>query len=508
MSMIAGDVLVAALPHVELRHWHSLEIRGIQCDSRRIVPGDLFVAVPGVAVDGHRFVPNAIQAGAAAFIVERMLPELNDLPTAIVPNAREALAYAYAAFNDFPARKLRVIGVTGTDGKTTTTRLVAAILQAAGKRVGRIDTVGATIGEAEVDTGFHTTTPDAPEVQRYLAQMVAEGMEYAVIESTSHGLAQYRVAACEYDVAVATNITHEHLDFHGNYESYRDAKALLFRALSTSVHKPGVSKVAVLNADDSSFDFLRAIPAEVQFTYGLGPLADVTATELESSPMGLRFCAITPGGAIPLSSSLVGHFNVYNILAAVSVACSQRVAPEAIQAGVANMRGVPGRMENIGTSLREHPAPFTVILDFAHTPNALENALQTVRELATRQVIVVFGCAGLRDRAKRPWMGEVAGRLADTVIITAEDPRTESLEGIMEEIAVGSRRAGRVEGHDFWRIGDRGRAILYAIEIARPGDLVLVTGKGHETSMCIGTTEYPWSDRQEITSALRHWGYS
>jgi UDP-N-acetylmuramoyl-L-alanyl-D-glutamate--2,6-diaminopimelate ligase len=328
-------------------------------------------------------------------------------------------------------------------------------------------------------------------------------MEYAAIESTSHGLAQHRVAACEYDVAVVTNITHEHLDYHGSYEAYREAKALLFRALSNSVHKPGVPKVAVLNADDSSYRFLRAIPAEIQLAYGLREPADFTAKGIAASPQGLHLVAVGRGLELSLCSPLVGRFNVYNILAAVAATHALGIAPVAMQVGVAAMRGVLGRMERIDLG-----QPYSVIVDFAHTPNALENALRTVRELTLGQVIVAFGCAGLRDRAKRPWMGEVAGKLADVVVLTAEDPRTEPLEEIMEEIAVGCRRAGCVEGQSFFRIPDRSQAIATALGRAQPGDLVIITGKGHERSMCFGTTEYPWSDHEAVQEALRRLGYA
>ena len=500
--MRSADSLIQSLPHVTLYNWRPMEVRGISADSRRVAPGDLFVAVPGVAVDGHRYVPDALRAGAVACVVERLLPELAGVPTALVPNAREALAYLHAAWQGFPGRKLRVIGVTGTDGKTTTVRLIAGILRAAGHKVASIDSVAAEIGGVELDTGFHTTTPDAPELQGYLAQMVAVGTEYAVLETTSHGLAQHRVTACEYDMAVVTNITHDHLDYHGTYEAYREAKALLFRALLTAARKPGMPKVAVLNADDAAYDYLRAIPVEQQISYGLRQPSQVTARDISISPAGLHFLAVTPAAAIPLRSPLVGRYNVANILAAVSVAYALGLAPAAIQEGVARVQGVRGRMERLHLG-----QPFTVIVDFAHTPNALENALTTARELAEGQVIVVFGCAGLRDRAKRPWMGEVAGRLADQVVLTAEDPRTESVEDIMDEIAAGCLRAGRVEGKDFWRVADRAEAIAQALALAQKGDVVLVTGKGHERSMCFGTLEHPWSDHEAIAQALAKLGY-
>jgi UDP-N-acetylmuramoyl-L-alanyl-D-glutamate--2,6-diaminopimelate ligase len=512
---VPAEQLVQALPHVTLHYWRPVRVRGIAMDSRKVRPGDLFVAIPGGTVDGHRFVSAALQAGAVACCVERDLAELEGVPTAIVPNAREALAYLHAAWQGYPGRQLRVIGVTGTDGKTTTVRLIAEILRTAGHAVGRIDTVSASVANEELDTGFHTTTPDAPELQAYLARMVKAGMEYAVLETTSHGLAQHRVTGSEYDVAVVTNITHEHLDYHGSYEAYREAKAMLFRSLNTAYHKPGVPKVAVLNADDSSYQHLLAIPAETQLVYGIQNTAalDTLPTaiygrDVSASPAGLqmtvygRHSTLDTEWALPLASPLLGRYNCYNILAATAVALSQGVTPQAIADGVARMQGFIGRMERI-----DRGQPFTVIVDFAHTPNALENALRTVRELTAGRVTVVFGCAGLRDRDKRPWMGEIAGRLADRTVITAEDPRTESLDQIMEQVAEGARRAGAWEGETFWRVGDRTEAIALALQMAEPGDLIIVTGKGHEQSMCFGTTEYPWSDHRAIMNALQALGY-
>ncbi len=505
--MVALNPLIDALPAAQRLNWPAagaaFEIGNVCEDSREVTPGDLFVAIPGVSVDGHRFVPAALRAGAVACVVERDLPELDGVPHVIVPDAREALAYLHAGLRGYPGRRLKVIGITGTDGKTTTTRLVAGILSAAGHAVGSIDSVAATIGGAESPTGFHTTTPDAPEVQAYLAEMVAAGMEYAVVETTSHGLAQHRVAAVEYDVAAVTNITHEHLDYHGSLEAYRQAKARLFRSLATSYRKPGVDKVAVLNRDDSSYDLLKDIPADRQLSYGLDAGVDFRAGEVAVSPSGLHLTITTPDGVLHISSPLVGRYNVHNILAAVAVAWSQGVAPEAIVEGIAQVRGVQGRMERIDAG-----QPFTAIVDFAHTPNAMDKALQTARELTEGQVIVVFGSAGLRDMAKRAWMGEIAGSLADRVIITAEDPRTESLEDIMAEVARGCEQAGRSEGESYWRIGDRGEAIYTALSMAKPGDLVIACGKGHERSMCFGEIEYPWSDQDAMFEGLARLGYT
>jgi len=484
-----------------------LEITGIALDSRRVRPGDLFVAISGLHTDGHRHIPDAVSRGAVAAVGELRPDQLQTIfPQSSMPShayvrvsdSRRALAHLAAAFHGYPGRHLRVIGVTGTDGKTTTVRLIAAILEASGHRTGLVSTVSAVIGGQEMATGFHTTTPEAPEVQAYLAQMVEAGMEYAVLESTSHGLAQHRVTACEYDVAVLTNITHEHLDYHGTFEAYREAKAGLFRALATAYRKPLTPKVAVLNADDESYEFMATIPADEHISYGLEHPADLSASEVQFTSQGGSFVAHTPAGSAQIRTPLLGRYNVYNILAAIAVGVSQGVPLEAIREGISSVEGIAGRMERI-----EVGQDFTAIVDFAHTPNALRRALETVRTMTSGRVIVVFGCAGLRDAGKRAPMGRIAGELADRVVITAEDPRTESLEDIMAQIAGGCAAAGRSEGEDYWRIGDRAEAIEFAVSLARRGDLVIVTGKGHERSMCFGTTEHPWSDHEVLESAIQ-----
>jgi len=498
--------LLAGLPPGLMRSEQAtkpqVEITGITCDSRRVQPGNLFVAIHGVEADGHAFIPAALQRGAAAIVgqmpASSLFPRGSPVPYLAVTDSREALAWLAAAWYGYPARELCVIGVTGTDGKTTTVRLISAILQAAGYPVGWISTVNALIGDKEIDTGLHTTTPDAPDIQNYLAQMVAHGARYAVIEATSHGLAQHRVTACEFDVAVVTNITHEHLDYHGTFEEYRAAKARLFESLASSYQKPGVPKFAILNADDPSYDFLKAICLVRCYSYGIEKPCDIRAQRIRSSPSGLAFEVLTPEGEFPVTSPLVGLFNVYNILAAIAVGISQGLSYEAMQRGILAVSGVPGRMERI-----ELGQDFTVVIDFAHTPNALEKALKTVRGMTQGKVIVVFGCAGLRDRAKRPIMGEIAGRFADYIFLTAEDPRTEDVHDIIHQISIGCERTGRREGVDFWEIPDRGEAISAAIAMAQSGDLVIVTGKGHERSMCFGTTEYPWSEHEAVKKALR-----
>jgi UDP-N-acetylmuramoyl-L-alanyl-D-glutamate--2,6-diaminopimelate ligase len=495
--------LLSALPWKVEGEVGNVQVEGLAFDSRQVKRGDIFVAFKGQEFNGHSYIPQAIEAGAIAVVIEdsryqsRPSGEPYPIPCILVPDSREALAHLAAAFNGFPARNLRVIGVTGTDGKTTTVNLIWSILNAAGHTAGLISSVNAVIGDAQYDTGLHTTTPDALEVQRYLAQMVEHGTEYAVLEATSHGLAQHRVTACDFDVAVVTNITPEHLDYHGTFEEYRQAKARLFRSLTTSARKPNTPKVAILNVDDPSFSYLRDIPADEQLTYGLKAEAEITAAEIALSPSGASFTALTPQGSFPMETHLVGRFNVYNCLAAIAVALSQEVPVPHVQEGIKAVGQVIGRMQEIDLG-----QPFQVVVDFAHTSNSLKSALEAAREMAKGQVTVVFGCAGLRDREKRPVMGEIAGRLADRTVITAEDPRTEDLGQIMAQIAEGCERTGRHEGVDYWRIGDRGEAIQFAIDMAEEGDLVLVTGKGHEKSMCFGTTEYPWSDHEAVREAL------
>lgn len=492
------DELVAALPRVIARSGGDVEITHIVSDSRQATPGALFVAYPGVTVDGHRFIGDAIRRGAAAIVGQvANVSQVANLSYVHVPDGREALAYLCAAWHGFPARKLIMIGVTGTDGKTTTTNLIHSILIAAGLDAGMISTVNAIIGGQAYDTGLHTTTPDAPDVQQYLAQMVAAGQTHCVLETTSHGLAQHRVDACEFDVGVVTNITHEHLDIHGTFEAYRAAKARLFEMVAASARKD-IPKTCVLNADDPSYEFLRAIRAERELSYGLTANALVSACDIAYRPDSTRLRAITPAGPIELETPLVGEFNVFNTLAAVSVGLALGLPLEAIQRGIASLRGVPGRLERI-----DEGQDFLALVDFAHTPNALEKALTAARQMTAGQVIVTFGAAGLRDVQKRGLMGQVAGRLADKIVITAEDPRTESLDDIMAAIAAGCMAEGRREGVDFWRIGNRAEAIQFAVKLARPGDVVMACGKGHEQSMCFGTTEYPWDDRQAMRQALR-----
>jgi len=476
----------------------ALPVTGIALDSRAVQPGNIFVAMTGGSTDGHRYIPSAIERGASAVVGAQALEGLA-VPYIQVEDTRVALAYLSAAFYGFPARKLVVIGVTGTDGKTTTSNLIYKILQQAEIRAGMISTVNAVIGDEEIDTGFHVTTPEAPDVQRYLAHMVDAGLTHVVLESTSHGLAQHRVTACEFDIGVVTNITHEHLDYHGSYEAYRAAKGMLFASLAQTRPKThGVAPLAVLNRDDQSYPYLVEITAVRQATYSLSPQADFSAADIQYENGHLRFTVRGPGFDMLVQPNLVGDFNVSNCLAAFA-ACvgGLGISPQVAAYGIAALQGVPGRMERIDLG-----QPFTAVVDFAHTPFALRAALQTARGMTAGRVIAVFGSAGLRDRQKRRMMADVSAQLADVSILTAEDPRTESLDAILEEMASAAREQGAVEGESFYRVPDRGEAIRLAVRLARPGDLVIACGKGHEQSMCFGTTEYLWDDRTAMRAAL------
>ncbi len=477
----------------------AIQIMGITNNSRTIQPGYLFVAQVGGTTDGHRFIPQAIKNGAVAVVGTQELSDIQ-VPYIRVPDSREALAYLSAAFYHFPARQLTMIGVTGTDGKTTTANLIYQILLAAGLRVGIISTINALVGSEILDTGLHVTTPEAPEIQRYLARMLSAGLTHVVLEATSHGITQHRVTGCEFDIGVVTNITHEHLDFHGTYQAYRAAKGKLFASLEKTHQKPqGNPRLAVLNRDDLSFNYLSQVANVRQVAYSLaGTRQDVWAEDIHHDQAGMHFTACAPHFRFPVDSTLVGDFNVSNCLAAIAATVvGLGINVDAARKGIAALRGVPGRMERINLN-----QSFQAVVDFAHTPNALKVTLEMARKMTQGKVIVVFGSAGLRDREKRRMMAEVSADLADITILTAEDPRTESLDDILAEMANAARNKGGVEGQTFFKIKDRGEAIRKAVSLAGEKDLVIACGKGHEQSMCFGLVEYPWDDRTAMTSAI------
>ncbi len=466
-------------------------------DSREVQPGDCFVARVRPYSDGHAYIPQAVERGATLVLAQRPAAEV-ELPAGInavywqTPDTAITLSWLAAAQYDFPGRQLRVIGVTGTDGKTSTVTMIYEILRAAGRNAGMISTIKAIIGSYQEPLGLHVTTPQAPEVQAYLRRMVDDGVTDCVLETTSMGLAEHRVDAAGINLGVITNITHEHLDYHGDYARYVAAKARLLTLASDAV---------VLNRDDGAYPHLQGRPMPRCLTYGIDHPAHVWADDLAFGPDFTRFTLHLPPDAReitwPIATPLIGRFTVYNMLAAAAAAHSLGIAPAAIQHGLQAVQQISGRMERI-----HRGQPFLVVVDFAHTPNALVKAIEAARGMSAGRVIAVFGSAGRRDVAKRRMMAEIAAAQADLTILTAEDPRQEPLEDILAFMAEGCRAQGGVEGETFWRTGDRGWAIYHALTLARPGDVVLICGKGHEQSMCFGRVEYPWDDRQATAAAL------
>jgi len=486
------------------------EITSVVYDSRAVTPGALFVAYRGFHTDGHAYIPQALERGAAAVVYEdptwdgRM-----PVPALRVSNARTALAPLAAAFYGHPGRRMRVVGVTGTDGKTTTTFLTSVALEAGGAVTGLMGTVDFKIGGRMWTNDSRQSTPEAPEVQALLRDMAEAGCTYAVIEATSHALSARwnRLAGSAFDVAVLTNVTQEHLDFHGTVEQYRRDKARLFEMLAefNDAAAPFKQrKIAVVNADDPYHRmFLDAAPASAErLTYAVHAHADVRAEDVCSTRDGLRFRVTTPWGAANARLRLTGDFNVWNALAALSVACAEGVPLERCLAALERAPGVRGRMERI-----EAGQPFTVLVDYAHTPGAFEKLFRIVRPLTEGQVIAVFGSAGERDRAKRPLQGAIAGRFCDLVIVTDEDPRLEDRAAIIAEIAAGAEAAGKRIGETCLCIPNRALAIRTAFAHARPGDIVLLLGKGHEGSIIYGTTPVPWDEAAEARRALAELGY-
>ena len=491
-----------------------VEVRGVTEDSRTVGPGALFVAVPGLHVDGHEFVGRAAGAGAAAAIVERPVPDVA-LPQLVVERSGAALAEAAAWWYGDPSHELGVVGITGTDGKTTTAFLAAGALEAAGLSNGLSGTVATQIGDRREANPEHTTTPGAPLLQRTLRAMVAGGNSVAVVETTSHGLAADRVLGIAYDVAILTNLTHEHIEFHGSWEAYRDAKLSLFERLSAGPLNPVKElagrrwpKAAIVNADDPNAGAFIGVAQEAGarvLTYGTDPAADVRATHVEEDARRLRIVVVAPSGDGSVDLQLAGRFNVHNALAVVALGEVLELDPAAVQAGLAAVQGVPGRMERLDAG-----QPFGVVIDYAHTPVSLEKVLGLLAPLAAArggELVVVFGSAGERDVEKRPMMGRIAGRLARLVVITDEDPRDEDSAAILGDIARGAEEAGKRRDRDLFLIADRPAAIAAAFERARPGDIVLLAGKGHEQSIIGSKGPVQYDERSAATEALAALGY-
>ncbi|GCE46527.1 UDP-N-acetylmuramoylalanyl-D-glutamate--2,6-diaminopimelate ligase [Thermosporothrix hazakensis] len=478
------------------------DITAIAYDSRKLTSGGLFIAVPGTHTDGRLYLKDAARKGAVAALGAPLTEEQKQdlpLPYIEVADVLTALANVSCAFYDYPASKLCTIGVTGTDGKTTVSNLISAILDTAGLRSGLMTTANFKISGQEWDNATRQSTLEAPEIQQFLKRMLEAQVTHAVIESTSHGLELKRVHGCQFDVGVVTNITHEHLDFHKTIENYRRAKARLFEMLDPERDKGlGCRSVAVLNRDDVSYEILKPYCRVPILDYGIDTPAAIRAVDLDLRANGTSFRVLLPDGEIMIETPLIGRFNVSNCLAAIAVAYSQGIAPEVIARTLKTVKGVSGRMEHI-----DEGQPFTVIVDYAHTPDSLGKVLSILRPLTSGKLMVVFGSAGERDLQKRPLMGKIAAQMTDFFVITDEDPREEDREKILEEIAVGAESTGKKRGTDFLCIADRTEAIATAFAHAEPGDTVLLAGKGHEQSIIIGREKLPWDDRRVAREQLQ-----
>jgi len=473
-------------------------------DSRQVQPGAVFVAITGFAVDGNSFIPDAIAAGARSIIVQEDAHERwqrfvnEDVTFVAVPDARVALAEAASGFFGHPARSLGMIGVTGTDGKTTTTHLIAHVLNETGLRAGYLSSVEFAAGGMVELNASHMTTLEAPDVQRQLARIREAGGRYAVVEASSIGLDLHRVDLCEFDVGVFTNLAPDHLDYHGSMAEYRDAKALLFRMLGTSAEK-GLGKAAILNADDSVSTDMRAATIVPVITYGLRLDADLMGKQVRPDGFGTRFKARMFGEEIEVRTGLLGAYNVSNCLAAVAAAVSEGVEFAAAARALESFPGVPGRMELI-----EEGQPFRVVVDIASTEQSMRNVLRMLRAATKGRLIVVFGAAGERDPARRRGIARAVAELADYAVITNEDPRGEDPDLILNEIASALRGAGF--GRRFDRELDRRQAIGMALARAGKNDTVLLAGKGTEQSIVIGNVHWPWDERRiarELLEDLR-----
>jgi len=477
----------------ELRGDGGVDVTGLEADSRRVKAGDLFLCIPGFTQDGHDFAASAVANGAAALLCERPLPL--EAPQLVVPDARYASAIAARHFFGDPSKRVRTIGVTGTNGKTTTTSLIEAILTAAGRETGLMGTIRVKIGD-KVEAAERTTA-DAVSLQRALRRMADANAAYCVMEVSSHALHQGRTIGVDFRTAVFTNLTQDHLDYHGTMEAYAEAKGLFFARLGNAAD-PGEAarKYAVLNADDPAHVKYKAITAAETITYAVEAAADVRASDIRLTARGTSMKVTTFAGETELTVRMLGKFNVYNILGAIAATLAEGVPLSVSKEALERLPGVEGRVEPVDAG-----QPFTVLVDYAHTPDGLRNVLDTVNEFARGRVIVVFGCGGDRDRTKRPIMGRIAAERSDFAILTSDNPRSEPPEAILAEIEAGVAAAG-ADASSYAVVEDRRRAIQMAVEMAEPDDVVLIAGKGHETYQIVGGATLPFDDRVVAKEAI------
>lgn len=455
------------------------DIQSIEYDSRKVKPGSMFCCIVGALFDGHTFAEGAVGSGASALLVERELPI--DVPQIVVKNARKAMAEMAAAFYGYPQREMMMLGVTGTNGKTTTTYMVKAIAEQAGRKVGVIGTIRNMIGTESIHT--ERTTPESVDLFRILRMMADAHVDLVVMEVSSHALEQFRVHGIKFDVGLFTNLTQDHLDYHKSFDNYLQAKKILFLN----------SKKAVVNVDDPySGRIMEGLTIPI-LTFGVRDRADISATDIDITTDGVQFDLHTPEGDVLMHLAIPGLFSVFNAMGAVGMAQSVGIRLGAIKEGLESLRSVSGRLEPVKTN-----RGFSVFVDYAHTPDALENVLKTVRGFSKGRVICVFGCGGDRDRAKRPIMGEIAGRFSEFAVITSDNPRTEDPMTIIDSIEEGMKRSGT----NYTIIESRKEAIRYALSMAKKDDVIMIAGKGHENYQEINGTKYHFDDKEIVEELL------
>lgn len=485
------DALLKGIEYNVIAGDTGVDITGIAYDSRQVKPGYLFICISGFKTDGHLYVEQAVESGAAAILVEKDIGAYEGLTIIKTDNGRRALSVVANNLYGQPTHDLYVIGVTGTNGKTTTTHLIQAILEEAGLKTSIMGTLYARVDDKTMD--FGRTTPEALEIENFMRISRDNGARYAVMEVSSHALDLYRVDKIEFNVAVFTNLTQDHLDYHQSMENYKAAKQKLFTMIP-----PGEGNLAVVNLDDSyAHDFIRAAKIPV-ITYAINCESDVKAVNVKSSMKGSTFTVRYKDQTINIKMKLIGLFSIYNALAAIAVGLGEGISPAIIKSALEKVEGVPGRFEQVDLG-----QDFTVVVDYAHTPDGLENILRTGRGLTENRLITVFGCGGDRDRGKRPIMGEVAATYSDFCVVTSDNPRSEDPEAIINDIVPG---LDKVKDSRYAIISDRREAIRHAIYLARKGDLVIIAGKGHETYQLVKDQVLDFDDKKVAAEVLKGLG--
>ena len=485
------DKIIEEVRQVQVLGADDKIITDITADSRVVEEGSLFICLKGATVDGHKFLQMAVEKGAVAALVEDVPEEIPEgVALLVVPDTRKAMEVIVPYFYDYPGKNMRMLGITGTNGKTTTTNIIRTVLRRAGYKVGLIGTINIMI-EDEV-TEAHNTTPDVVDLQKALYAMKNAGCDYVVMEVSSHALVLNRVAGCEYDCAVLTNITQDHLDFHKTIENYRDAKSLLFEGLANGTKE---NKNAVFNMDDASSEIIKARTKVNCLTYGKGHDNDIYPISFDVQAKEMALQLATPVGEMNLNLKITGEFNVYNVMSAVACLLAENVDKEIICDVLNGFDGVPGRFQ-----LVEAGQPYTVIVDYAHTPDGLDNVLKTARSITKGKLWAIFGCGGDRDNKKRPIMGGIALELADKVVVTSDNPRTEDPEKIIDQIFVALQDVPA--GKEVYRISDRREAIEYVLANAEADDVIMIAGKGHENYQILKDRTIHFDDREVV---LEYW---